>query len=313
MEQLPLFCDAGEGEEPEGEPLAWATVGRRLVEAPPVPLIVAYGLGVDSTAILVELGRRYRTSASNAWRPDAVLFADTGGEKPETYQYLPVMNQYLRSVGFPKVTVVKYKPKKAPYTTLEGNCRTNKTLPSLAYGRKSCSLKWKKQPQDKWVKENLMAAHRVWAAGRHVYKILGYDAGPKDDRRAWRLGEDPWYRYWYPLREWGWDRERCVAEIVKEGLPGWNPDNEGPGKELVWVESGGIPTKSACWFCPAGQTWEIARLVERHPNLAVRIIGMEADAAPGNITVEGLWRSSTKKRPGSMTAFILPLLEKEKE
>jgi hypothetical protein len=42
---------------------------------PDCPLVVAYGLGVDSTALLVEFARR-------GLRPDLVLFADTGGEKP---------------------------------------------------------------------------------------------------------------------------------------------------------------------------------------------------------------------------------------
>jgi hypothetical protein len=41
------------------------------------PLVVAYGLGVDSTAVLIELHRRYI-------RLDLILFADTGAEKPET-------------------------------------------------------------------------------------------------------------------------------------------------------------------------------------------------------------------------------------
>ena len=34
------------------------------------------------------------------------------------------------------------------------------------------------------------------------------------------------------------------------------------------------------------------------------IVLLEARAAPRLRTVEGLWRKSTKKRPGSMTAFI---------
>ena len=45
---------------------------------PTWPLVVAYGLGVNSTALLVEFVKR-------DIRPDLILFADTGGEKPETY------------------------------------------------------------------------------------------------------------------------------------------------------------------------------------------------------------------------------------
>ena len=97
---------------------------------PGCPLVVAYGLGVDSTAMLVEFVRR-------GIRPDLILFADTGGEKPETYQYLDVIRPYLAQHGFPDVVVVRYQPKWAAYHTLEEQCLHTGTLPSLAYGGKS--------------------------------------------------------------------------------------------------------------------------------------------------------------------------------
>lgn len=97
---------------------------------PECPLVVAYGLGVDSTAMLVEFARRNI-------RPDLILFADTGGEKPETYQYLAVIRPFLARVGFPDVVTVRYQPKRATYHTLEGQCLHTGTLPSLAYGGKS--------------------------------------------------------------------------------------------------------------------------------------------------------------------------------
>jgi 3'-phosphoadenosine 5'-phosphosulfate sulfotransferase (PAPS reductase)/FAD synthetase len=97
---------------------------------PDCPLVVAYGLGVDSTAMLVEFAHR-------AIRPDLILFADTGGEKPETYAYLPVIQEYLARVGFPSVVTVRYEPKWAAYDTLEDQCLHTGTLPSLAYGGKS--------------------------------------------------------------------------------------------------------------------------------------------------------------------------------
>jgi 3'-phosphoadenosine 5'-phosphosulfate sulfotransferase (PAPS reductase)/FAD synthetase len=97
---------------------------------PDSPLVVAYGLGVDSTAMLIEFAQR-------GIKPDLILFADTGGEKPETYQYLGVIRPFLRRVGFPDVIVVRYQPKRAVYDTLEGQCLHTGTLPSLAYGGKS--------------------------------------------------------------------------------------------------------------------------------------------------------------------------------
>ena len=76
------------------------------------PLVVAYGLGVDSTAMLVEFAHR-------GICPDLILFADTGGEKPETYAYLPTIQEFLSQVGFPAVTTVRYQPRRAAYHTLE--------------------------------------------------------------------------------------------------------------------------------------------------------------------------------------------------
>jgi hypothetical protein len=72
-------------------------------------------------------------------RPDYILFADTGGEKEETLAFLPVMDAYVKKVGFPGITVVRYVPQDfkrwPPYATLEENCLTNGTrrhLPSAS-------------------------------------------------------------------------------------------------------------------------------------------------------------------------------------
>lgn len=252
------------------------------------PVLVAYGMGVDSTAMLIGMHQRGE-------RPDAILFADVGSEKPDTYAYLPVIQEWLAKVGFPQVEVVRYVPKKfehAPYDSLEGNCISNSTLPSLAFGRKSCSLKWKVAPQDKWT-EQWAPAIEAWGRGDRVQKLIGYDAGGADTKRctyAGKYDDGPHYEYRYPLQEWGWDRERCEAEIAAAGLP--------------------VPVKSACFFCPASKPWEIAQIVDQHPELADRIIEMESNAAPKLIKIDGLWRKGVKgvrggtARPGRMTDYI---------
>jgi hypothetical protein len=244
-----------------------------------VPLVVAYGMGVDSTAMLVGMRRR-------GIRPDLILFADTGGEKPETYDYLPVIQRWLRKVGFPPVQIVRYVPKwtkRGHYTTLEENCLVNETLPSLAFGRKACSLKWKRAPQDKFVRQ-WEPAQETWAQGKKVVKAIGYDAGPADMKRGHKLKDDEEYVYWYPLREWGITREKAEAVIRSAGLP--------------------VPVKSACFYCPASKPHEIAALCKEHPDLATRIKKMEKVAGPRLRVIEGLWRKATKARPGDMSTYI---------
>src|SRR5687767_7702431 len=133
---------------------------------PDAPLAVAYGLGVDSTAMLIEFVNR-------GIKPDLILFADTGGEKPETYQYLDVIQPYLRKVGFPEVTVVRYRPTRAVYDTLEAQCLHTGTLPSLAYGGKSCSLKYKRSPQDRLILARY-PPHEFIQKGRRVVRAIGF-------------------------------------------------------------------------------------------------------------------------------------------
>jgi hypothetical protein len=229
---------------------------------PGSPLVVAYGLGVDSTAMLVRFAR-------NRIRPDLILFADTGGEKPETYQYLDVIRPFLAQVRFPDVIVVRYRPRWAAYKTLEEQCLHTGTLPSLAYGGRSCSMKYKVSPQDKFVK-GWPPAQECWRRGAKVLKAIGFDAGPADSRRH-RFVEDKLFTYWYPLVEWGFDRERCKQIIVEAGLP--------------------VPMKSACFFCPAMKKQEIVWLQEQHPELLERALAIQRNAQAKLISVRGLGRS----------------------
>lgn len=229
---------------------------------PDCPLVVAYGLGVNSTAMLVEFAHRGICA-------DLILFADTGGEKPETYDYLKVIQPFLHRVGFPDVIVVRYRPKTAPYVTLEEQCLHTGTLPSLAYGGKSCSLKYKKAPQDKFVM-GWAPAQDAWRQGKKVVKAIGFDAGPGDCRRI-RYQEDDLFEYWYPLHEWGFDRDKCKRIIVEAGLP--------------------VPMKSACFYCPASKKHEILWLQEHHPDLLERALHIESNAQDKLTSVKGLGRS----------------------
>ena len=235
------------------------------------PLIVNYGMGVDSTAMLINMHRLGE-------KPDLIIFADTGSEKPETYRYLAVMNKWLAHVGWPLVHVVKFAGVRVSYNSLEENCLTNETLPSLAFGMKSCSLRWKAEVMDRFLLgckrgKNKCAPWIPESCGKPT-KCIGYDAGPADSRRAHSRTEDKFFSYRYPLREWGWDRERCVHEIKKAGLP--------------------PPLKSACFFCPASKHWEVVWLAAKHPELflrAVRIEDVAREGKHGLDTVKGLGRN----------------------
>ncbi|AOH87121.1 hypothetical protein AWL63_23385 (plasmid) [Sphingomonas panacis] len=107
-----------------------------ILAASPPPVVLAYGIGVDSTALLIELHDRGET-------PDLVLTADPGAEKPATYQYQKIMAAWMAARGIP-YEVVRYVPQRfkhwPPYYSILSNVLTNATLPSISLGRHSCSL-----------------------------------------------------------------------------------------------------------------------------------------------------------------------------
>ena len=222
--------------------------------------IVSYGAGTNSTALLVGLHERNI-------RPDYITFSDTGGEKPHTYEYIEIMQAWLKKVDFPEITIVKKVDKNGDVLTLEENCLKNEMLPSIAYGFKKCSHKFKIQPQDKFF-NNLPEAKEIWKKGEKINKMIGYDAG--EERRA-RITDDKKYMYSYPLIDWGWYREECIAAISRAGLPN--------------------PGKSACFFCPSSRKNEIFELNRKYPELALRAIDMEEKAAPNLNNIKGLGRS----------------------
>lgn len=224
--------------------------------------MVADGLGVNSTALLILLSRA-------GMRPDLILFADTGSEKPETYAYLQVRRRWLLRAGFPDLIVVRRRGVRVPDQSLEDQCLRTGTLPSLAYGGKSCSLKWKVAPQDRFC-NHWEPALRCWRSGHRVIKAIGYDAGPSDGRRIKEF-RDPKYCFWYPLREFELDRAACIDLIQSEGLP--------------------VPCKSACFFCPATKRPELIQLHRRHPDLLERALAIEHKAMPNLRSVQGLGRN----------------------
>lgn len=248
-----------------------------MVCAPP-PVVLAYGIGVDSTALLVEL-------ESRGERPDLVLTADPGAEKPDTYEYQKLIAAWMAARRIP-YEVVRYVPQRfkhwPPYYSILANVLTNATLPSISLGRHSCSLKWKVAPQDAYLKQ-WAPAQAAWQRGQKVVRLICYDASPADTRRYAHASalNDPLFECRYPLREWNWNRDRCAARIEQAGLP--------------------IPPKSSCFFCGAIQPDEVRAL----PTWCLRLIVLiEARAEPRLRTVEGLWRRSTRTKPGRITDFI---------
>lgn len=210
------------------------------------PLVVAYGGGVNSTAMLVEFSRR-------GIRPDLILFADTGGERPETYETVKAVSRWIVERGMPEIEVVA-----SHSGPLEQDCLRRKALPSIAYGWKTCSDRWKIRPQQKRIRE-------IYGKNASWRQAIGYDAG--ESRRS-KMNPDTLVTNWYPLIEWDIYREDCVEICKNARLP---------------------IAKSSCFFCPSSKKAEVIELSEKHPELFKRATDMEENAELTSI--KGLGRS----------------------
>lgn len=252
---------------------------RRVIDVPPDDALafVAFGGGVNSTAMICGWMER-------GLKPvDAVIFSDTGGERPETYAHVATVSDWLESRGWPAIVTVRAVNQAGAPKSLEEDCYQYHKLPSIAYGFKTCSDKFKTAPQRKWL-NHWAPAREAWKRGERVLKLVGYDADePHRAENGARQTDKYWYRY--PLIEWGWGRPECIAAIRRSGLR--------------------VPVKSACFFCPSNTVDEIKQLRDEHPDLMTRALAMERQA---NLrSVEGLgrrfaWRDLIEGKP-------VPLLE----
>ena len=205
--------------------------------------VVSFGGGTNSTAMLIEMHLRGE-------QVDAVVFADTGAERPDTYQHVKLFSGWLVNHGYPAIDIVRND---GMHGTLESECLTNRRLPSAAYGFASCSDKYKRRPFQKWLKRH------GW---NDVIVCIGFDADEPKRAVNGANARDP-YQKRYPLIEWGMGRDACVETIRSAGL-------EPPGK-------------SSCFFCPNMKRHEILKLHAQYPCLLSRAIELEKNAETTSI------------------------------
>ena len=204
------------------------------------PVILSYGLGVDSTAILL---RWLSEPDSRDFPLDhlTVVVAHTGDEWANTGTLVTEhILPRLRAAGVRLVQVARRGPSlardgvivlddsRAPHTLhskgmykLSDEMFAAGTVPQTG-GTRMCSIHAKGEPND------LVIAHLV---GSRPYRhVLGFESG--ECRRATkdRTYDTDQRRGEYPLITWNWDRTDCL--------------------ERIFAETGQWWPKSACSFCP---------------------------------------------------------------
>ena len=162
------------------------------------------------------------------------------------------------------------------YDSLYGNCHQNHTLPSLAFGRRSCSIRWKYEPQEAF-RRRWHGNLQCWDRGSRSQKLIGFDAteihrsAPRRTTYSESTGDVKRYDICYPLQQWGWDRRTCERVILDAGLP--------------------VPAKSACFMCPASRREEV--------------LGLPSDLYQLSVDLEQCYRSGKHWRGRAATTIGL--------
>lgn len=225
--------------------------------------ILCFGGGVNSVALAVRIVRERMPL-------DYILFSDTLAEKPETYLYFEVLNEYLARHRYPEITVLP------PYKSegLYGECIRLRRLPSIVYGFKSCSEKWKRRPYLKFLKQN------------GIKEVTAYKGFDLDEEHRIKNYDTALEKVRFPLIEWGMDRMGCVKEIIDAGLP--------------------VPPKSSCFFCPSMHKQEVQDLKKSNPDLLDAAKKMEMAAKPNLKTIHGLGRDWSWTELAKQSQFDFP-------
>jgi hypothetical protein len=236
----------------------------------PDPLVVlSYGLGVDSTALLL---RWLEEPASRDFPLEQLLVisAMTGDEWEITGQRVrDHVLPRLRGARVRYAQVARQGPSQSDGVAvlsdtrepddlhLEGAYRLSEeliesgTVPQVGGARK-CSAKAKGWPIDTFLRA---------AARRPFRQAVGFASGESARARRDATYDTARRRGFYPLIEWGWDRQRASAFIQEvTGVRAW--------------------PKSACVYCPFALTnragrERVLRLFDEHPNVAVEALLLE--------------------------------------
>lgn len=194
--------------------------------------VLSFGAGVNTVALMLLLVREQL-------KLDEVIFADTGGEVPETYESVELARNYLAEHEIP-FTVVAGRP---GGTDLYGTAERRRVIPSA---------QWRWSTRDFKVRP-IYKHYR--SLNTHVNQYIGIAF---DEIHRMRDSRVPYVTNLYPLVDRRLTRQDCIDIIRSEGFP--------------------VPVKSGCFFCPFNSTDRWRWLLNKHPDLFERAIALEENS-----------------------------------
>lgn len=193
--------------------------------------ILSFGGGVNTVALMIIMRRSGEPL-------DEVVFADTGGEVPETYAYLEIAKDYFADQGVPFRTVSNVNGH-----DLYGTCQRRRVIPSAV---------WRWSTRDFKVRP----IHRYYRSiEAHINQYVGI---AYDEIDRMKDSQVPHVTNIYPLVDRRMTRANCIKVIQEAGLP--------------------VPVKSGCFFCPFNSAGRWRWLYATHPDLYGRAEALEENS-----------------------------------
>ncbi len=207
--------------------------------------IISLGAGVQSSAMALMAAK-----GELGISVDFAVFADTGDEPDEVYDWLATLKRLLPF----KVIETKSKYGKLSDNLLKWGfsqipCFRRGAEGKPGKGRRQCTRYWKIRPIDKAIREETRTVHKKLSPGRlQVLKGISTDEADraKDSQSAGQTAV-------FPLLDKGISRNGCKAWLTKEGL---------------------AAPKSACFFCPLKDQESWARTAE-NPKLWPKVLAID--------------------------------------
>jgi hypothetical protein len=197
--------------------------------------VLSLGAGVNSTALLV-------LKVQGKIDFDFAIMADTGGEYPETYEYIENYTKPLcEKYDIPLIIERKHTNNDE---TLHDYCLRTHFCPSHQSG--SCRDNFKIKVIRKFLKTNYPLVFK------DIETLIGFCRGEERRLKGYKgLTEN----YSFPLMDMHLDRLECAMLIKNFGLP--------------------IPPKSGCWFCSRQPLESLIKLYTEHPDLFAKAETLE--------------------------------------
>ena len=187
--------------------------------------ILSFGGGRQTVALLLKMRKLFSNN------PTAyVVFADTGGEHQETYDY---MDNYI--VPFCKANNINFVRVHNKYgKTLYDYCWDKKIVPSIKF--RECTSKFKIAPIRKFLRQELKVDRKHPC---NMYIGISYDEADRMNPSNVKYAKSvyPFVDGYRNYCESGLTLDDCVNIVIAEGFPA-------------------VP-KSGCYFCPFAKTMDL--------------------------------------------------------